>query len=127
MTERSRWQTKRWPAFRQGSSGTAGRSQLKWPATPSNGRPGVRTWPVDEVLRTLHTTPSKALLVPVEGRDGKDARPLGEPMRTMTTRNETGILITLPDRTRPSPRLIHGNTVGSVNHQAASAARNPHL
>jgi DNA (cytosine-5)-methyltransferase 1 len=37
-------------------------------------RPGVRTWPADEVLTTLHTTASKALAVPVEGRDGKEAR-----------------------------------------------------
>lgn len=56
-------------------------------------RPGVRTWPVDDVLRTLHTTASKALLVPVEGRDGKTALPSSEAMRTMTTRNETGLLV----------------------------------
>lgn len=56
-------------------------------------RPGVRTWSTGDVLRTLHTTPSKALLVPVEGRDGKDAKPTAEPLRTMTTRNETGLLV----------------------------------
>ncbi|MGS2805375.1 DNA cytosine methyltransferase [Nocardia sp. MW-W600-9] len=85
--------------------------------------PGVRTWSVDDVLRTLHTTPSKALLVPaggtwregatsidepmparttretdallipVEGRDGKEPRSAAEPMRTMTTRNETALLV----------------------------------
>ncbi|UUW88361.1 DNA cytosine methyltransferase [Pimelobacter simplex] len=56
-------------------------------------RPGVRTWPADQVLTTLHTTASKALCVPVEGRDGKTALPALEPMRTMTTRNETGLLV----------------------------------
>lgn len=56
-------------------------------------RPGVRTWSADDVLRTLHTTPSKALLVPVEGRDGKDARSAADPLRTMTTRNETALLV----------------------------------
>lgn len=64
-------------------------------------RPGVRTWPVDDVLRTLHTTSSKALLVPVEGRDGKEARSADDPMRTMTTRNETGVLITLRGQNAP--------------------------
>ena len=58
-------------------------------------RPGVRTWPIDEVLRTLHTTESKALLVPVEGRDGKDARPAGLVGRTQTTRLETALVAPL--------------------------------
>lgn len=56
-------------------------------------RPGVRTWSVDDVLRTLHTTASKALVVPVEGRDGKDARVAGDPLRTMTTRAETALAL----------------------------------
>lgn len=56
-------------------------------------RPGVRTWPIDEVLRTLHTTASKALVVPVEGRDGKDPRSVGDPLRTMTTRAETALAL----------------------------------
>ncbi len=50
-----------------------------------------RAWPVDEPLRTLHTTASKALAVPVEGRDGKEARPLSDPLRTQTTRLETAL------------------------------------
>jgi len=49
-------------------------------------RPGVRTWPADEPLTTLHTTPSKALAVPVEGREGINARPVNEPFRTQTAR-----------------------------------------
>jgi DNA (cytosine-5)-methyltransferase 1 len=63
-------------------------------------RPGVRTWPVDDVLMTLHTTPSKALAVPVEGREGKQASPVDEPMRTMTCRNETALAI------RSSPSCV---------------------
>ena len=59
----------------------------------------VRGWPVDEPLRTVHTTPSKGvayapgMLVPVEGRDGKAAAPVTEAMRTLTTRAETGLAI----------------------------------
>lgn len=69
-------------------------------------RPGVRTWPADQVLTTLHTTASKALCVPVEGRDGKAALPASDPMRTMTTRNETGLLV---------PLRTHG-TAAPVGH-----------
>lgn len=50
-----------------------------------------RAWPVEEPLRTLHTSATKALAVPVEGRDGKDARSLEEVLRTQTTRLETGM------------------------------------
>lgn len=50
-----------------------------------------RAWPVDEPVKTIHTTMSKALAVPVEGRDGKSARPTEEALRTQTARNETGL------------------------------------
>ena len=48
------------------------------PNHPRHGDPDAyyRAWAIDEVLRTLHTTESKALAVPVEGRDGKQAQPL---------------------------------------------------
>jgi len=58
-------------------------------------RPGVRTWPIDEPLKTLHTTMSKALVVPVEGRDGVYARPVEDPMRTATTRLQDGLVVML--------------------------------
>jgi DNA (cytosine-5)-methyltransferase 1 len=58
-------------------------------------RPGVRTWPADEVLTTLHTSPSKALAVPVEGRSGVSARPIAEPFRTQTARLETAFVAEL--------------------------------
>lgn len=50
-----------------------------------------RIWPVEEPLRALHTTNSKALAIPVEGRDGKEALPVSAPMRTQTTRAETAV------------------------------------
>lgn len=86
-------------------------------------RPGMRSWPIDDPLRTVHTTASKApvhpqqlmtvgpgglqemsarqggeallhgLLVPVEGRKGKAAQGSGRPLRAQTARNETGLLV----------------------------------
>jgi DNA (cytosine-5)-methyltransferase 1 len=63
------------------------------PKHPGHGRLDgyYRTWPVDQPVRTIHTTLSKALAVPVEGRDGKAATPVGDPLRTMTTRSETAL------------------------------------
>ena len=55
-------------------------------------RPGVRTWPVEDPLRTLHASQSKAIAVPVEGRDGKTTRSCDEPWRTLTTRAETALV-----------------------------------
>lgn len=65
------------------------------PNHPRHGQPGgyMRVWPADEPMRTVHTTISKALAVPVEGRDGKQAAPVSDPLRTMTTRNETGLVV----------------------------------
>ncbi|MDO5501048.1 MAG: DNA cytosine methyltransferase, partial [Propionibacteriaceae bacterium] len=63
------------------------------PRHPAHGDPNgyYRAWSVGDPLRTLHTTASKALAVPVEGREGKAAAPVEMPLRTQTTRNETGI------------------------------------
>lgn len=65
------------------------------PHHPAHGRTDgyYRSWPVGDPLRTVHTTSSKALAVPVEGRDGKTAAPLDFPLRTMTSRNETGLVL----------------------------------
>lgn len=72
------------------------------PRHPAHGEPTgyVRAWPVDDPLKTLHTDPTKAvvvppLLLPVEGRDGKQAVPVQRPMRTQSTRSETA-LVTVP-------------------------------
>lgn len=51
----------------------------------------MRAWPIDEPLKALHTTNTKALAVPVEGREGKKASPVDGPLRTQTARNETGL------------------------------------
>lgn len=63
------------------------------PKHPHHGDPEAyyRAWPMLEALRTLHTTNTKALAVPVEGRDGKEALPVDVPMRTQTTRAETAL------------------------------------
>ncbi len=65
------------------------------PRHPSHGDPDgyYRIWPADDPLRTVHTTASKGLLIPVEGRDGKHAVSSDEPLRTQTTRSETGLLV----------------------------------
>lgn len=59
-------------------------------------RPGVRSWPVDEPLRTLHTSASKALAcaplpVPAGGTWNDTASPVDEPMRTRTARENDGL------------------------------------
>jgi DNA (cytosine-5)-methyltransferase 1 len=68
------------------------------PKHPQFGDPGsyYRSWPVEDVVRTMHTRESKALaydpmMIPVEGRDGKQPASMLYPMRTMTTRSETGM------------------------------------
>ncbi|WP_370290272.1 DNA cytosine methyltransferase, partial [Nocardioides sp.] len=118
------------------------------PKHPAHGDPNgyYRTWPVNEVLRTLHTVESKALVVPLEGRAGDrcgtsdrplrtqtsrhldalcvpaggtwndDARPTSEPHRTMTTRETTALV---------APPFIAelrggGSTARPVDHPAAT-------
>ena len=60
-----------------------------------------RAWPVGQPLKTLHTEPSKAvvvppLLVPVEGREGKVAQTVDRALRTQSTRSETAIVAVPP-------------------------------
>ncbi|WP_071804563.1 DNA cytosine methyltransferase [Couchioplanes caeruleus] len=61
-------------------------------------RPGVRSWPVTEPFKTLHTTASKALacppmLVPSGGTWNDGARAVTEPMRARATRETEGIVV----------------------------------
>lgn len=61
-------------------------------------RPGVRTWPLDAPLTTLHTTASKAvavppMLVPAGGTWRNDATPVDVEMRTRTTRETDAVLV----------------------------------
>lgn len=78
------------------------------PAHRSHGDPAgyYRTWGVDEPLKTLHTTPTKALAVPVEGRDGKQAQPLTLPLRTQTTRAETAMVVPSGGTWNEEARLV---------------------
>ena len=65
------------------------------PRHPAHGNPDgyYRAWPVGDPFKTIHTSMSKALAIPVEGRDGKVATPLTGPLRTQTTRLETGLAV----------------------------------
>jgi DNA (cytosine-5)-methyltransferase 1 len=65
------------------------------PKHRSHGDPDayMRAWPTTDPLKALHTTPTKALAVPVEGREGKDAAPLDVVLRTQTTRAETALAV----------------------------------
>jgi DNA (cytosine-5)-methyltransferase 1 len=81
-----------WGAFHLEAAGNA--YDATNPNHPRYGDPDAyyRAWGMDDVLRTLHTTASKALAVPVEGREGKQADPTWWPMRTQTTRAETAMV-----------------------------------
>jgi DNA (cytosine-5)-methyltransferase 1 len=46
-----------------------------------------RAWSTHDVLRTLHTMESKALVVPLEGRAGDRVNTAGAPLRTQTSRH----------------------------------------
>ena len=50
-----------------------------------------RAWSVSDPLKTVHTSESKALAIPVEGREGKQPQSMDDPLRTQTTRLETGV------------------------------------
>ncbi|WP_232676719.1 DNA cytosine methyltransferase [Nocardioides sp. R-C-SC26] len=59
------------------------------PKHPSHGDPNAyyRAWAADDVLRTLHTVESKALVVPLEGRAGDRVKTDQDPLRTQTSRH----------------------------------------
>lgn len=86
------------------------------PKHPGHGDPNsyYRAWPLDEPTRSMHTTLSKALAVPVEGRDGKQAQPVVGPLRTQTTRLETAMVVpcggTWNDDARPVSDPIRTRT-----------------
>lgn len=66
-------------------------------------RPGVRTWPVDEPFKTMHTTASKAvacppLLVPAGGTWNDSPRPISEPFRARTTRDTEALVVPVEGR-----------------------------
>jgi len=59
------------------------------PKHPSYGDPNgyYRTWSTLDVLKTLHTQETKALVVPLEGRAGDRCNSAGDPLRTQTSRH----------------------------------------
>lgn len=72
-------------------------------------QPGVRTWPTDEPLRTLHTTLSKAVAVPdaafiLERRGEYRVRGLNAPLSTLVA-NETTKALVVPLEGRAGDRV----------------------
>jgi DNA (cytosine-5)-methyltransferase 1 len=72
-------------------------------------RAGVRTWPVDEPLKTVHTTASKALacppmVVPAGGTWNDTAATVAEPFRTRTTRDTEALVVPVEGRDNLSAR-----------------------
>lgn len=59
------------------------------PKHPQHGDPNAyyRAWSTDDVIRTLHTIESKALVVPLEGRAGDRCGTTARPLRTQTSRH----------------------------------------
>lgn len=59
------------------------------PRHPHHGDPNgyYRTWSTHDVLRTLHTQETKALVVPLEGRAGDRVKSTDEVLRTQTSRH----------------------------------------
>ena len=59
------------------------------PRHPAYGQPNAyyRAWSTLDALRSLHTTMSKALVVPLEGRAGDRCRSAETPLRTQTSRH----------------------------------------
>jgi DNA (cytosine-5)-methyltransferase 1 len=51
-----------------------------------------RTWSTHDVLRTLHTQETKALVVPLEGRAGDRINTTSAPLRTQTSRHQDALL-----------------------------------
>lgn len=72
------------------------------PRHPQHGDPDAyhRSWPVDEPLRTLHTTSSKALVVNnVSGSDESRARPVDEPLPSIVAGgNHASLLVPVEGR-----------------------------
>jgi DNA (cytosine-5)-methyltransferase 1 len=59
------------------------------PKHPQHGEPNsyYRAWSTLDVLRTLHTMETKALVVPLEGRAGDRVSSTNDPLRTQTSRH----------------------------------------
>jgi DNA (cytosine-5)-methyltransferase 1 len=64
------------------------------PRHRSYGDPNAyyRAWSTHEALKSLHTTMSKALVVPLEGRAGDRVKAAGEVLRTQTARHQDAMV-----------------------------------
>jgi DNA (cytosine-5)-methyltransferase 1 len=74
-------------------------------------RPGVRAWPVDEPLRTVHTTPSKALACPPFLAPLRSGRPrtsrLEEPLATVVADGSNhALVVPVEGRDGLAPRTV---------------------
>lgn len=78
------------------------------PNHPSFGDPNAyyRTWSMYDVLKTLHTVETKALVVPLEGRAGDRVNSAEQPLRTQTSRHLDALCVpaggTWNDDARPA-------------------------
>lgn len=65
------------------------------PKHPQHGSPTgyYRAWSTHDVLRTLHTQETKALVVPLEGRAGDRTNPDSAPLRTQTSRHADALVM----------------------------------
>lgn len=88
------------------------------PRHPAYGREGgyMRIWPVDEPLRTLTATATRAVLMPYYSRS-TSARSTDDPMGTLTTRDRYG-LVTLRNHggVRPVSEPIPTIEAGGNHH-----------
>lgn len=67
--------------------------------TGADGRPRyARAWPVDQPTATLHTTESRALVVPSGGTWNETATTVGEPLRTRTSRETDALVVPVEGR-----------------------------
>ncbi|HEY9354490.1 MAG TPA: DNA cytosine methyltransferase [Nocardioides sp.] len=78
---------KYWSPFHMESGGN--QYDAADPKHPAYGDPNgyYRTWSTHDVLRTLHTQETKALVVPLEGRAGDRVKSTDEVLRTQTSRH----------------------------------------
>lgn len=87
-------------------------------------RPGVRTWPLTEPMRTLTTTNERALLVPAGGTWNDSAQPVDRPMRARTTRDTEGLVVMLRGQNTAKPTTDPLDTFAANGFHHALIMRN---
>ncbi|MCW2785212.1 MAG: hypothetical protein JWP74_1729 [Marmoricola sp.] len=83
---------KYWAPFHMESGGN--QYDAADPKHKAYGNPNgyYRAWSTHDVLRTLHTMESKALVVPLEGRAGDRISQATDPLRTQTSRHQDALV-----------------------------------